>query len=231
MGGAGRGKGRRGEVLSSTPFLSAGGSGAEWCWGCGAGGGAVSQAQATPEVHLPARLAPVAPPFCCFTLSGTMASDFLGSFPDCVRTRLHHKCLWQTHCPTPGRRMGSPPTCPPHINSGTYTEIQLPTRQMLTESRRYSCSPTRFRFCSAPRRGWGRRCQRKPPPHPQFRKLPGPWKFGGLSESLHGLGFSDTLVPDCSLWGGPRTWWRRLGSSKFQEVHPSLVQATVNIWG
>lgn len=72
-----------------------------------------------------------------------------------------------------------------------------------------------------------------PPPH--SREPPGPWKFGGLSESLHGFGFTDTLVPDCPLWSD---WGRtkdmvgrQLGSSRFQEAHPSLVQTTVNIWG
>lgn len=62
-----------------------------------------------------------------------------------------------------------------------------------------------------------------------------PEKFGGLSGNLHGLGFTDTLTPDCSLWGDcgrPHDMvGRQLGSSRFQKAHPSVVQATVNIWG
>lgn len=63
----------------------------------------------------------------------------------------------------------------------------------------------------------------------------GPEKFGGLSGNLRGLGFTDILTPDCSLWGDcgrPHDMvGRQLGSSRFQKAHPSVVQATVNIWG
>lgn len=169
-----------------------------------------------------------------------MASDFLGSFPDCVRTRWHHNCLWQTRCQSPGRRMGSPPTCPPHTHTlgdihretaphtadaNRITQIQLLTNTV-------SFSFWKHLFCSALQRGWGRSCRRKPPPHPQFREPPGALEGWGLVREPAWLGLHWFLIIlyGGSLWGGPRTR-RRLGSSKFQEAHPSLVQATINIWG
>lgn len=78
---------------------------------------------------------------------------------------------------------------------------------------------------------WDRSCRRVPP-----TSVLRPGKFGGLlGGGLRGLGFTDTLTPDYSLWGDYRRphdlVGRHLGSSRFQKAHPSVVQATINIWG
>lgn len=130
------------------------------------------------------------------------------------------------------------PTCPPHIPLGTHktTAPSPPQADTHKFAQTHIYSPTRFRFpcgntCFAllSQEG-GAGVVRECSPPPLFQRAFRALEDGGLSGSLRALGFPDPLTPDCSPWGDwgriqdiVRRW---LGSSKFQEAHPGLVQAT-----
>ena len=113
--------------------------------------------------------------------------------------------------------------------TGRYSQIH-PDSHLLTNT--FSLSLWEYLFCTCFLKRVGQELSENAPLHPlqrAFRAL----EVGGLSGSLHALGFPDPLIPDCSPWGD----WGRLqdivrgwlGSSKFQEAHPGLVQATKHL--
>ena len=168
---------------------------------------------------------------------------FLGNFPGYGKIGLHHNCLSARHTSKVGTMVVVPFYLSPvytlrdtHKKQPLVPDPQADTRKF-TQTHIYS--PTQFRFpcgnaCFAllSQEG-GVGVVRECPPPPLFHRSFWALEVGGLSRSLPALGFMDPLNTDCSLWGD---WGRnqdivgrRPGSSGFQETHPGLVQATINI--
>lgn len=168
---------------------------------------------------------------------------FLGNFPGYGKIGLHHNCLSARHTSKLWVQWWlSLSTFPQFIHLRTHTKSSPSPpihRQILTNSPRLTSTHQQFRFpCGSAcfallSQEGGAGVVRECPPPPLFHRSFWALKVGCLSGSLPALGFMDPLITDCSPWGdGERNQdivGRRPGSSGFQETHPGLMQATINI--